>query len=111
MIAAADAFPAWLNDSLRPIRREKKRGPTTPKVIAARAGAKTEPAIPVRACNTEIAYKPGNTGIANEPAVIVNAPPMISARLAVLRSTNAPAGACATMAPIPPTAMTNPIEA
>ena len=82
-MAAADAFPAWLNDSLRPIRREKKRGPTTPKVIAASAGAKREPATPVRACSTEIEYRPGNNGIASEPAVMVNAPPMISARLAV----------------------------
>jgi hypothetical protein len=46
-----------LNDSLRPIRREKRRAPTTPRVIAASAGAKTDSAIPVSACSTETATK------------------------------------------------------
>lgn len=111
MIAAAEAFPAWLNDSFRPIRRENARAPTTPRVIAASAGAKTEPAMPVRACNAKIVWKPVNHGIASDPAVTVRAPTMTSVRLAVVRSTSAPNGACATMPPIPPTAMTNPIVA
>ena len=83
-----------------------------PRVIAARAGAKIEPAIPVRACSTEIDDKAGeNNGIASDPAVIVIAPAMMSARLAVVLSTHAPAGPWATIAPMPPTAMTNPIDA
>ena len=60
-------------------------------MIAASAGAKTEPAIPVSACNSEIEENPGNSGIANDPAVIVSAPTMISARLALVLSTIAPA--------------------
>ncbi len=83
----------------------------TPSVIAASAGANTDPAIPVRACSTEIAKNPGNNGIASDPAVMVNAPTITSARLAVVLSTSAPTGACATIAPMPPTAMTNPIDA
>ncbi|AGL24058.1 hypothetical protein I917_17340 [Mycobacterium tuberculosis str. Haarlem/NITR202] len=39
------------------------------------------------------------------------APATTSARLAVVRSTRAPIGVWATMAAMPPTAMTNPIEA
>ncbi len=111
VMAAAVALPAWLNDSLRPTRREKNLVPTTPKVIAAKAGAKTEAAIPVRACNSEIAKNRGNSGIAKAPTVTVTAPTMISARLAVVRSTSAPIGVCTTIAAMPPTPITNPIEA
>lgn len=41
----------------------------------------------------------------------VTAPATITARLAVVLSTSAPAGAWATIAPMPPTAMTKPIDA
>lgn len=40
-----------------------------------------------------------------------NAPVITSARLAVVRSTSAPLGVCVTIAAIPPTPITNPIEA
>ena len=80
-------------------------------MIAARAGAKTEPAIPVSACSNEIAKKRGNKGIANVPTVTVIAPATISARLAVVRSTTAPTGVCATIAAMPPIPITRPIDA
>ncbi|AFE17297.1 Uncharacterised protein [Mycobacterium tuberculosis] len=80
-------------------------------MIAANAGAKTELAIPVTACSTEMEYKPANSGIATAAAVTSTAPATTSARLAVVRSTRAPIGVWATMAAMPPTAMTNPIEA
>jgi hypothetical protein len=63
------ALPGWLNDSLRPTRREKNFVPTIPNVIAANAGAKTEPATPVSACRIEIAKKRGNNRMARAPAV------------------------------------------
>lgn len=96
---------------MRPTRREKSLVPTRPNVIAANAGAKTEPATPVRACKIEIAKKRGNSGMARDPAVTVTAPAIINARLAVVRSTNAPTGVCAMIAAMPPTPMTRPIEA
>lgn len=110
-MAPAVALPAWLNDSLRPTRREKNFVPTIPNVIAANAGAKTEPATPVSACRIEIAKKRGNNGMARAPAVTVTAPATTSARLAVVRSTNAPTGVWATIAAMPPTPITKPIEA
>ncbi len=80
-------------------------------MIAAKAGAKTEPATPVRACRIEIATKRGNSGMASAPAVTVTAPATTSARLAVVRSTSAPMGVCAMIAAMPPTPITKPIEA
>jgi hypothetical protein len=58
-----------------------------------------------------IAKKWGNSGMARAPAVTVSAPTITSARLAVVRSTNAPTGVCAMIAAMPPTPITRPIEA
>ena len=110
-MAPAVALPAWLNDSLRPIRREKRRAPTTPRVIAASAGANTDAAIPVSACSSEMAVKCGNSGMTRVPTVTVNAAATISARLAEVRSTSAPTGVCAAIAAMPPIPITKPIEA
>jgi hypothetical protein len=65
----------------------------------------------VAACKIEIAKNRGNRGMASAPRVTVTAPAMTSARLAVVRSTNAPIGVCAMIAAMAPTPITKPIEA
>lgn len=80
-------------------------------MIAARAGAKIDPAAPVSACSNEMATKLGNSGMASVPAVTVIAPTTTNARLADVRSTSAPTGVCATIAAMPPIPITSPIDA
>lgn len=58
-----------------------------------------------------MAAKHGNSGMASVPAVTMVAPATISARFAVVRSTIAPTGVCATIAAMPPIPVTNPIDA
>jgi len=81
-IAAALALPPWLNASLRPMRLAKAFGPTMPSVMAAMAGANSEPATAVRAFSTATMVKPPNSGRANEPRVTTTAAVTRIARLA-----------------------------
>ena len=110
-MAAAAALPPWLKASLRPTRRANARGPTIPSVIAASDGANSDPAAPVKAFITARAVKPGIQGRASEPKVTTAAAAMSMARLAVVESTRAPAGVCATIPAMPPMDITKPIAA
>lgn len=104
-------MPAWLKASLRPTRRAKAFGPTIPSVMAATAGGNTAADIPVSACMAATRNTCGRTGSATEPRVTVAVATMTTARLARVRSINAPAGVWATMAAMPVIDITRPMDA
>ena len=110
-MAAAVALPPWLKASLRPMRRANAFGPTIPSVMAASDGAKIEPAAPVKAFIAATAAKLPIQGNASDPSVTTMAAATRMPRLAVVPSTSAPAGVCASMPAMPPMDMTMPIEA
>ncbi len=110
-MAAATALPAWLNASLRPVRRAKARGPTMPSVTAAIAGAKIAPAAAAIACVAATSSKRWTSGKAIQERVTRMAAVTINARLAVERSISAPAGVWAAMPASAATDITTPIEA
>ena len=74
-------------------------------------GAKIDWAAPVSAVNAATAEKLPIHGSATDPSVTRAAAATSSARLAVVASTKAPAGVCASRAATPPMDITMPIEA
>ena len=64
---AAATLPAWLNASLRPIRRGSRPWPTSPRLIAETAGAKIADDAPMTACAAMITGSVGHHAIATHP--------------------------------------------
>src|SRR6202042_2562400 len=94
---AAKALPAWLNDSLRPIRRVKAAWPTIPREIAARPGPNTAALTCAAACEAATEMKPEHSGSKSDAAATAIAAVAITARFARVASMNPPAGVWAMM--------------
>ena len=104
-------FPRWNRASLRPARRAKRHGPTTPSDMAARVGPMV---VPARAPTTPAAatdQKCGDSGITRQVAVTTSTAPARSARLLCTASTMAPSGVCDTSPTRPPQESARPMLA
>ena len=86
--------PRWNSASLRPARRAKRAGPTTPSEIAARVGPIVTPASAPTSPAAATVQNRGASGMTRQVAVTTTTAPAIRARLARTASTSAPMGAC-----------------
>ena len=108
--SAAATLPAWLNASLRPIRRGSRPWPTSPRLIAETAGAKIADDAPMTACAAMITGSVGHHAIATTPSATASAASATAARLAWIRSISPPAGVCAATVANPWTDIAIPIR-
>src|SRR4029077_20102044 len=80
-----------------PMRRVNVACPTMPSVTAASAGANTTPAACAIAWDAATGQNDGSQGSTRDAAVTSVAAAIITARFALVASTSAPAGVCATI--------------
>ena len=88
---AMKTFPAWSKAAFRPIRYARPRAPSMPSVIAAIAGPKTAPAMPIIVCAVRTTGKIG-AAIARALTLSTPTPATTTPRFQRVASIKAPTG-------------------